>query len=80
MHDACFRGSPFEHIETLAIANPEWILVRNNGGYTALQILCKNGRIDERIITTFSRIGGPETFSVVDSSGNTPLHLSLIHI
>jgi hypothetical protein len=59
------------------MANPEWLHVRNNGGFTALQILCKNGRIDERIITTFSRIGGPETFSVVDSSGNTPLHSAM---
>eukprot|EP00980_Cylindrotheca_fusiformis_P022957 scaffold9951_cov146-Cylindrotheca_fusiformis.AAC.1 len=77
VHDACFRGSSFEHIETLAMANPEWLHVCNNGGFTALQILCKNGRIDEKIITTFSRIGGPETFSVVDSSGNTPLHSAM---
>lgn len=77
VHDACFRGSPFEHIETLAMANSEWIMVRNNAGYSPLQILCKNGRIDERIVTTFSRIGGPEIFSVIDSSGNTPLHSAM---
>ena len=59
------------------MANPEWILVRNNAGYSPLQILCKNGRIDERIVTTFSRIGGPEIFSVIDSTGNTPLHSAL---
>jgi hypothetical protein len=39
--------------------------------------LCKNGRIDERIVTTFSRIGGPEIFSVIDSTGNTPLHSAM---
>jgi len=77
LHDACFRGSPFEHIETLAMANPEWIMVRNNAGYTPFQILCKNGRIDERIVTAFSRIGGPEIFCVMDSTGNTPLHSAM---
>ena len=77
VHDACFRGSPFEHIETLAMANPEWIMVRNNAGYSPFQILCKNGRIDERIVTSFSRIGGPEIFSVIDSTGNTPLHSAM---
>mmetsp|Transcript_2427 Transcript_2427/g.5640 ORF Transcript_2427/g.5640 Transcript_2427/m.5640 type:complete len:983 (+) Transcript_2427:175-3123(+) len=77
LHDACFRGSSFEHIETLAMGNPEWLNVCNNGGFTPLQILCKNARIDERIITTFSRMGGPETFSVADSSGNTPLHSAM---
>lgn len=59
------------------MANPEWLNVCNNGGFTPLQILCKNARIDERIITTFSRMGGPETFSVADSSGNTPLHSAM---
>lgn len=77
LHDACFRGAPFEHIETLAMSNPEWISVRNNGGYSPFQILCKNGRIDERIVNTFSRIGGPEIFSVIDSTGNTPLHSAM---
>jgi hypothetical protein len=77
VHDACFRGSPFEHIETLAMANPEWISIRNNAGYTPLQILCKNGRIDERIVNTFASIGGPEIFAVVDSNGNTPLHSAM---
>ncbi len=59
------------------MANPEWIMVRNNGGYSPFQILCKNGRIDERIVTTFSRIGGPEIFSIIDSTGNTPLHSAM---
>lgn len=74
VHEACFRGSPYDHIETLAKGNPEWIGVKNNAGYSPLQILCKNGRIDERIVTIFSRIGGPEVFAVEDSTGNTPLH------
>lgn len=77
VHDACFRSSPFEHIETLATTNPEWVSIHNNGGYSPLQILCKNGRIDERIVTIFSSIGGPEIFSVVDSTGNTPLHSAM---
>jgi hypothetical protein len=59
------------------MANPEWIVVRNNAGYSPLQILCKIGRIDERIVTTFSRIGGPEIFSVIDSTGNSPLHSAM---
>jgi hypothetical protein len=59
------------------MANPEWISMRNNAGYSPLQILCKNGRISERIVTTFSRIGGPEIFSVIDSTGNTPLHSAM---
>lgn len=74
LHEACFRGASFEHIETLAKANPEWIVVRNNAGYTPLQIVCKGGRLDDRIVNTFSRIRGPEVFSVVDSHGHTPLH------
>ncbi len=61
----------------IAKANPEYILVRNNAGYTPLQILCKNGRIDERIISTFAQMGGPEIFSVKDSNGNTPLHSAM---
>ena len=59
------------------MTNPEWICVKNNAGYSPLQILCKNGRIDERIVTTFSRIGGPEIFSVIDSTGNTALHSAM---
>jgi ankyrin repeat protein len=104
LHEACFRTtSSFEHIETLAKSNPEWIVryamtflilsrcflclvvvhssyflllsfSLNNAGYTPLQILCKAGRLDERIVTTFARIRGPEVFSVVDSGGHTPLH------
>eukprot|EP00521_Asterionellopsis_glacialis_P010057 CAMPEP_0195289588 /NCGR_PEP_ID=MMETSP0707-20130614/5801_1 /TAXON_ID=33640 /ORGANISM="Asterionellopsis glacialis, Strain CCMP134" /LENGTH=530 /DNA_ID=CAMNT_0040349611 /DNA_START=678 /DNA_END=2270 /DNA_ORIENTATION=- len=74
LHEACFRGASFEHIETLAKANPEWIMARNNAGYTPLQIVCKGGKLDGRIVNTFSRIRGPEVFSVVDSHGHTPLH------
>ena len=59
------------------MTNPEWICVRNNAGHSPLQILCKNGRIDERIVTTFSRIGGPEIFSVIDANGNTALHSAM---
>lgn len=77
LHDACFRSTPYEHLEVIAKANPEYILVRNNAGYTPLQILCKNGRIDERIISTFAQMGGPEIFSVKDSHGNTPLHSAM---
>ena len=61
----------------IAKANPEYIVVRNNAGYTPLQILCKNGRIDERIISTFAQMGGPEIFSVKDANGNTPLHSAM---
>ena len=74
LHEACFRGASFEHIETLAKATPEWIVVRNNAGYTPLQVMCKSGRLDERVVTAFSRIRGPEVFSVMDSTGHTPLH------
>lgn len=74
LHEACFRGAGFERIESLARSNSEWILVRNNAGYTPLQILCKGGHLDERVVTTFSRIRGPEVFTVVDQTGHTPLH------
>lgn len=77
MHDACFRSTPYEHLEAIAKTNPEYILVHNNAGYTPLQILCKNGRIDERIISTFAQMGGPEIFSVKDANGNTPLHSAM---
>lgn len=77
LHHACFRGSPFEHIETLAMSNPQWVKCANNAGYTALQIMCKNARLQDRVITTFSRIGGPGVFSVVDLMGNTPLHSAM---
>jgi hypothetical protein len=77
VHDACFRGAPFEHIETVAMAHPEWIRIRNHGGLSPFQILCKYGHIDERIVTEFSRIGGPEIFSVIDSTGNTALHSAM---
>jgi ankyrin repeat protein len=77
VHNACFRGSPFEHIETLAMSNPQWVKCVNNAGYTALQIMCKNARLQDRVITTFSRIGGPGVFSVVDLTGNTPLHSAM---
>lgn len=74
LHEACFRGSGYERIETLAQSNPGWILARNNAGFTPLQILCKGGRLDERVVTSFARIGGPEVFSVSDDTGHTPLH------
>jgi hypothetical protein len=77
VHDACFRSTPFEQLEVIAKNNPEYILVRNNAGYTPLQILCKNGRIEERIISTFAQMGGPGIFSVTDSNGNTPLHSAM---
>jgi len=77
LHDACFKSTPYEQLEEIAKANPEYILVSNNAGYTPLQILCKNGRIDERIISTFAQMGGPEIFSVKDSNGNTPLHSAM---
>jgi hypothetical protein len=35
------------HIEALAEFNPHWINVRNNAGYSPLQMLCKNGRVDQ---------------------------------
>jgi len=74
LHEACFRNASFEHIETLAKATPEWIVVRNNAGYTPLQFMCKGGRLDERVVTAFSRIRGQEVFSVMDAAGHTPLH------
>ncbi|OEU21681.1 ankyrin [Fragilariopsis cylindrus CCMP1102] len=77
LHDACFRSTPFEQLEVIAKKNPKYILVRNNAGYTPLQILCKNGRIEERIISTFAQMGGPGIFSVTDSNGNTPLHSAM---
>jgi len=39
-----------------------------------LQVMCKGGRLDERVVTAFSKIRGPEVFSVMDSTGHTPLH------
>jgi hypothetical protein len=59
------------------MGNPQWITVCNNAGYSPLQILCKQGRIDDRIITLFSRVGGPEVFSIIDLMGNTPLHSAM---
>lgn len=47
VHYACFRGAAVESIEALVESNPEWVTVHNNAGYSPLQILCKNGRIDE---------------------------------
>ena len=74
LHEACFRGAGHDRIETLVHSNPGWILARNNAGYTPLQVLCKGGRLDERVVQTFSRICGPQVFSVVDDTGHTPLH------
>jgi len=77
VHEACYQDTPYEQLETIAKANPEHILVRNVVDLTPLQILCKNGRIDERIISTFAQMGGPEIFSAVDSNGNTALHSAM---
>lgn len=49
VHLACFRNFSQEHIENLAESNPEWITVRNNAGYSPLQILSKNGRLEEYV-------------------------------
>ena len=59
------------------MSNPNWISVCNNAGYTPLQILCKNARIDPCTITLFARIGGPEIFSTMDLMRNTPLHSAI---
>ncbi|KAL7581262.1 hypothetical protein ACA910_006033 [Epithemia clementina (nom. ined.)] len=77
LHLACFRGAGSQQIEALTLAHPEWISVRNNGGYTPLQILCKSGRIDESLIRLFARLGGPGLFQTVDNLGNTPLHSAM---
>jgi ankyrin repeat protein len=77
LYDACFQGRPFEHIETLLLAHPDWISIRNAGGSTALQMLCRNGRIDDRLISLFFRIGGVQAFSVLDASHSTPLHSAI---
>ena len=42
-----------------------------------MQILSKNARMCCEVITTFSRIGGPGIFSVVDSFGNSILHSAM---
>ena len=47
VHLACFRENSRAHIETLAAQNPQWITVRNNAGFSPLQLLCQNGQIDE---------------------------------
>ncbi|VEU33806.1 unnamed protein product [Pseudo-nitzschia multistriata] len=78
LHDACFlKTTPYEHLEMIAKKNPEYIRVRNNAGHTPLQLLCMIGRIDERIISTFAQMGGPEIFAEKDSNGNTPLHAAV---
>lgn len=59
------------------MANPQWISVCNNAGYSPLQTLCKQGRIDDRIITLFSRVGSPDIFRYCDLMGNTPLHSAM---
>lgn len=66
-----------DQIETLAVSNTAWITTSNNAGYSPLQIICKNGRIDEEIIDLFARIGGPDAFAVADLMGNTPLHSAI---
>lgn len=77
LHDACFRETRFEQIETLVLSNREWVAARNKAGFTPLQILCKNGRLDEQLILLFFTAGGASAFSVMDSNHNTPLHSSI---
>jgi ankyrin repeat protein len=74
LHYACFRSAGREQIEALVMHHPEWLPIQNSGGFTPLQILCKSGRVDAELITLFARLGGPSIFSMVDSTGNTPLH------
>lgn len=77
LHSACWHGANSEQIEALVKAHPEWVSVQNNAGYSPLQLLCKSGRIDEHLITLFSRVGGSEVFQTVDRLGNTPLHSAI---
>jgi hypothetical protein len=77
LHFACFRSAGQEQIEALAVPHPEWLLIRNSSGFTPLQILCKSGRVDAAVIALFARLAGPSIFSMVDSTGNTPLHSAI---
>ena len=77
LHYACFRGANREQIESLAMNNPDFLASQNSAGFTPLQILCKSGRVDADLITLFARLGGPGLFSMVDSTGNTPLHSAI---
>lgn len=78
VHYACFRGAHYQQIESLAMANPKWVKTKNNAGHSPLQIICKSGRVDERIISLFARIGGSSVFSVVDSMGVSSEGRSLV--
>lgn len=42
-----------------------------------MQILCKKGQLDLRIISVFDRLGGCQVFSRADSFGHTPLHSAM---
>ncbi|KAG7349718.1 ankyrin repeat domain protein [Nitzschia inconspicua] len=77
LHDACFQGSHFGQIETLVLSNPEWVSTLNKAGFTPLQILCKNGRLDEQLVSLFFTVGGAEAFAVIDPNHNTPLHSAI---
>ncbi|GKY91763.1 hypothetical protein MPSEU_000148000 [Mayamaea pseudoterrestris] len=77
LHSAILRLAPVETIETTAISNSRWISMRNNAGYTPLQLLCKNSQADVSIIGIFAQIGGPSVFAITDEMGNTPLHSAM---
>jgi hypothetical protein len=51
--------------------------MRNNAGYTPLQLLCKSGQADVSVVSIFSQIGGPSVFAITDELGNTPLHSAM---
>jgi ankyrin repeat protein len=75
LHEACFRGAFPSQIETLAKSTPEWITLKNNAGYTPLQLLAKSGRLNETVVTTFCRIRGSQAvLNVQDTTGHLPLH------
>jgi hypothetical protein len=77
VHYACSRNASVECIEALAETNPGWILAKNNAGLSPIQVLSKNGRINDRIVNLFSRYCGSEVFSSVDAYGNTALHSAM---
>jgi ankyrin repeat protein len=77
LHQGCNDRSSAAQIESLACAHPEWITLRDQGGLTPLQVLCKNGHVDENLVRLFCRIGGASVFSVTDAHGNTPLHSAM---
>lgn len=65
------------NIEPSIMSHPEWISVMNNAGFTPVELLCRNGRFDEATINLFAHVGGLAVFSVVDATGNTPLHSAM---